>query len=424
MLSSAVVLFLILGGPPPASAPTTTQPATAPADPLAPWRKYLGKPEGKIPDLYPLLEARFAATDMICAALDREPGSTAAWRKELYRALSVVKDPRTIEWLEARLDGPDAKLIESSWLMWWESAYLWSPTRWRIWPTRLFVERREAWTRFFLDWADSLPEEHRGPFVRILAYLSDDEATVNLFLALERRPDLPWQDRLLAETYLVQHDRPIDGAQAALAVQRLLVRDSETALAYAEALRQEALVPWLVRLLYDKREEEQPRVENALRCITLARDVHGWSQWFTWYVRHEQQSRAQWISEAMDSFRELLERDPVEAKRALAEQVNLHRRWPWNGAPVVAPWGDAVLLPYMKEFAAHSSLHPEIAQWVRASYHPCRRAEYQPLVDQLLRESREQLDTGVIESLGLYGLTDRPPTWQEHIQRWFLGYQR
>lgn len=324
-----------------------------------------------------LCRARFGATRLVCRELDElEVADRPDYARALFYVLGRVKDPASIEWLEDRLEGQQARLIQDTWLAMWRDSDLY------VWPDSVkWLTGTEPWTEFFIEAADC--ETNANLRLRWLqgmyTYLHSDRV-ISFFQSIAEDASAPTEERLLAMTYLYQHGRPPDGDHLTAFVQSCAKSDAPLIIKYVRHLPHEAFVPWLLSLnsVPVHGNGSGYSLDWELRRITFARGVEGQAGWQAWYEKHRGQNRQQWIAEALDEFEGLQARSPDEALRILEREC-----WPWC---------QPIIHERMLQWAEHKPLHRWLVSYLESAAHPWSMEQLRPIAERIIQDSLEDLD--------------------------------
>jgi hypothetical protein len=210
---------------------------------------------------------------------------------------------------------------------------------------------------------------------------------------------------------LGQHDVSVDEARIATAIDALKGdrRNHDLLVGMADALRQEAFVPYLIGSLNIAEEHIIPPQyfsQPVLQSITFELNIESKDAWNAWYSKHRTEARTQWVKSAIASFKERLARDPAGAKDWFAKKASYR----WNNL-------DALAL-VRNELLPRAEFRNEIAGWINMTYTEFRRARLKPVADELARRP-DELEDWARRLLMERGFIPNPqtPTWEEYVMR-------
>lgn len=352
------------------------------------------------PEMYELICARYTATRAICEALDRRPERAAAGEADLYYALGYVKDPTTIEWLRSKLKGPQAPVIREHWLDGWEETAQ-CPTlpKWLDCP--------ERWCEFLSELCADGGEFESSELVLLVPWAVDDPNVHRFYRARVEGPNVTPEIIIREEGYLrVFGGSVVTAAELADAI-RLVEkrRGPQWFVDWPRSLTCEEVVPILISALGPGVEEaDRAAIESLLAWLTFAQGVSGQAAWSAWYDQHRDQPRAVWVAATLDEIDALLPENVEEVRRLLAT------RWGRN---------EPLLFPYLKKWSRYKALHkallPYLHVWITLIHR--YRDGLQPVADEILRQSREELAASEMDGLLLrwYGYIDAANTWEDFV---------
>jgi hypothetical protein len=354
--------------------------------------------------LQELMVLRFAATRRICQELDSTERSTLPLHvRTLHNVLAFVKDPASIGWLERNLESDRAGEFYDFYLPHWHT-FLWGAPHEDV----KWVQGAEHWSAFFRRlYAREHDEQHRVEILEAMRAWLHDADTLTFFANMERSPEVTGHALLIAQAYLHQHGVPLNADRVNATIEQLRV-EPETAkllLEYADEIRHEAYIPWLISIVGPKTPKDQVgSAQWVLEEITFRRDVSGQDEWEAWYARFGSENRRVWADRVVREYLGLLEADPTQALAFLDRAM--YR------------WKDILLLPHMDELLKHKVIHNELVGWINLTYRPHWRNELQAVARRILAESGDDLE-GWAKGLlhGLDFLEGEEMTWEEHVHR-------
>lgn len=315
-----------------------------------------------------LMVGRFEFTTNICGELDfADAKSLPGYVASLYDVLATVKDPNSIPWLERRLAGSRRDEVFAHWLPHWRTYLRGAGTEEEKWLTG-----RERWAAFFLKWAKSETKpERRTAVLRTMQGWLNDHQTLEFFTQLEADSKTGDEDLLTAQLFLQQQGRNLDAGKLREAIKRL--RNSEHGrkilLEYADEMKHEAFVPWLLETVEENPEEDSGNAQWILEAITFRRDVQGRVAWQKWAGAHGKEGRKVWMEKASSLLLELAKTNLPAAETFMNKAM--YR------------WKSPVMLPTMERLADFKPLHSEIVGWINLTYNGAHH--HTPLFCEQLR---------------------------------------
>jgi hypothetical protein len=352
--------------------------------------------------LQELMIIRFAATQRICTELDStDRAKLPDYVEALYDVLGFVKDPGSIGWLEKGFKGERAGELNALYMRRWRTFLRGADCEDVRW-----VEGSAQWSAFFRRLLEhEVDPERRIETLRAMQGWLHDPDTLAFFESQECSRAVRGHELLIAQAYLHQHGRSIDAVRLRATIDELkgTPQGAELLLEFADEIRHEAFVPWLVSVAGPKTYEEGVgSVQWVLEEITFRRDVSGHDEWEAWYAGHGTEGRHVWINEAVREFLQLLAADPTKANAFLERAV--YR------------WKDVMLLPYVDELLKHKVIHNELVGWINLTYRPYWREELRPVAERIIAESGNDLDCQAEYLLkGLDFLDPGNTTWADHV---------
>ena len=343
-----------------------------------------------------LMIARFAATARILDA-SKKPQHAFS----LYRVLAFVRDPAALDWLDQRFEGPGKVALYQWWLPAWYGSDRW-------------LEKPDAWAAFFRKrFAREADPAHKVELLSRLRSFSDP-GTVDLFVQMEASPAVTGEQRLAVDAYLRQQGRSFDRARLAATIASLKSNEAgtRTLLLYADQVRDEALVPWLISIVKPPTPPrtviyagDLPEVHELLQRITFQLEPKSPKAWKAWFDRHGRDGRETWAKDAMQQFQALMDKDPAEGARFLEKAVYF--------------WNDSLLAPAMSKLASYQALHDHLVGWANLtlSAEPNRRPQIEPMIKRIMAVSGKRLApwaTGLLEDMEY--LPKKQPTWEEWVR--------
>jgi len=304
-----------------------------------------------------LMVGRFEFTTNICRELDSTdaklfPGYVAA----LYDVLATVKDPASIPWLERHLAGSRRDQIFTDWLPHWRTYLRGAGTEDERW-----FAGREKWAAFFLKWAKSETQpEQRTAVLRTMQGWLNDPQTLAFFVQLEADSKTSDEDLLTAQLFLQQQGQPFDAEKLQKVIKRLgnSERGRKILLEYANEMKHEAFVPWLLETVEENPEEDSGNAQWVLEAITFRRDVQGRAAWQKWAGEHGKEGRKAWMEEASIQLLALAKTNLPAAQTFMDKAM-----YRWKGP---------IMLPTMERLADFKPLHNEIVGWINLTYNGAR----------------------------------------------------
>ena len=358
-------------------------------------------------DLQALMIGRFEFTTNICNELDSvDPESLPGYVAALYDVQATVKDPASIPWLESRLAGP--KRVE---------IYVHCLPRCRTYLRGSGPEQAkwmadpEKWEAFFQRWAEGEKVSTlRVQVLHVMQGWCHAPGTLEFFAKLEQDPKTDREELLVAQLYLQQHGKAPDINRMRQAIE--LLRNSKNGqkilLEFAETMRQEAFVPWLLSVIEENPKTEFGDAQLTLEKITFRRDISGNEAWKKWFAQHRMEGRSKWLSDASAGILQLATTNLPAAGEFLDKA-----EYRWN---------DPALLSTMERLVAYKALHDEIVGWINLTYAeyphlPEFREKLRVLAVRIRDESENNLkDWAKGLMRGWDFLYEDKTTWEEYVR--------
>jgi hypothetical protein len=369
--------------------------------PFAYYDLHHGTPNGYLREL---MEVRFEATRAILvelewlesapqvAGFEAGPGAGSAqwsYRQALYHVLAMVKDPRTIEWLETRVDEGRGGPIYDEWLHRWKYFPIGQNYAERSWLAE--EDRWSALLRRLADKADS--PTRRLLALQVMQQWFTDEETVRYFLDLRQDSTLTPEQSLAVEFFLDRNGIEADAARIQTSIDAMrTTEEGFRELTYiANYMRHESFVPWLIG-------------QGLFGSYTLRRSTLNFNaRWDAWWQEHGAEGRERWVDTFFASLFELYDRDPAAAAE-------------WLDKSQYSMDGDLIVAEHLLEVADRPLLDDRTCVLLMFVYRPHLRPRLQAVADKIMSRhpSGDGLKDG-LRCLGEVGLVPRTVTWEEVV---------
>ena len=323
-------------------------------------------------ELATLERAGARATKAVCAEIDRSGPERRRYVIALYFVLGNVKDPDSIDWLRAKLQTSSSEYVYGAWIgSWIPKTGSWCSQAHRAIRT---IQDPDRWLPFLAELYDRAPDSSsRTRVLELLARCFHSAVAIRFFEELADRPGIEPRLLLAVDEYLLEHERTISVGKLQACIAEL-DRSGDG----AATVRHEAMVPWLLRRLQakpDEDEDEEEYIECALQNVTFQR-LKGREAWTQWYEQNKDRRRGEWVASALDEFELMLARDPSSASGVL-----------WD-----VMWDYPAVAGRVEQWLNVRKLHPAIARWLVTNYHPYWRSKLRPIAERIGRESWTELD--------------------------------
>lgn len=353
-----------------------------------------------------LMLLRFRATQAICNELtttDRQqfPRHVAA----LYDVLALTKDPKSIPYLEKQISEGNATELFEMWLPRWRGA---TDLAGASHTDLSWLESQRRWSSFFRS---LLPgEKHAARRLAILYAMQGwlhDIDTLSFFESLANKPGTHGEELLIAQVYLYQHGKAYDVARLAATIATL--GDSpagrQTLRKFARELRHPVFIPMLIKTANPVSHPNEWRESHSvLQMISCREDISSQADWSAWFASRGKQPRADWVKQAVDELVTLMRADPARGKMF------------FQGA--LYHWNDPGFLPHVGNLAQFREIHNELLSWIKLSYRPYWRDDFDFAAQEIVLESGDELRPWareLLQDLGFEGA--QRGIWAQYVRR-------
>ena len=355
-----------------------------------------------------LMLQRFEATNAVCEELKVTDCNLHPMRcASLYRVLAFVKDPDGIPCMESLLAmGRGTELVEM-WLTYWGSRHYRFPN----YVTGQWFEGPEQWSAFFRKLFERADREAQRTAVlyAMRSWLHDPD-TRAFFSKFEQDLQTTGEEALIAKVFLHQHGQPpsAEGLEPVISTLRKTPNGQRLLMHAAGALRHPSFIPWLISMLTpETRNKTQAEAERLLQKITFRLDITGQEAWMSWYERYGEQTREDWVKEAVDKLLKMLRSDPEAAYKVFARAV--YR------------WNDRALLPHFDKLARFAVLHDRLLGWINLAYNPYYNSEFLDCANKIIDLKTTDIDqrtNDLLHGMGFH--VTEPNTWEAYVHWWFI----